>query len=131
MAKGNDNYEVGYGKPPKSGQYKPGQSGNPKGRPKAPPKYEDLLAREANKLITVTIDGQKKTLPQVEVVIKALMQKAMKGDYNAAKLVILGLQAYPHVPESEAAVSAHDLALLKELLEEEPVGDPAGEDPSL
>ena len=27
-------YEVGYGKPPKNTQFQPGQSGNPKGRPK-------------------------------------------------------------------------------------------------
>ena len=27
-------YEVGYGKPPKHTQFKKGQSGNPKGRPK-------------------------------------------------------------------------------------------------
>ena len=27
-------YRVGYGRPPKEYQFKPGQSGNPKGRPK-------------------------------------------------------------------------------------------------
>jgi hypothetical protein len=27
-------YKVGYGKPPRSGQFKRGNSGNPKGRPK-------------------------------------------------------------------------------------------------
>ena len=27
-------YEVGYGRPPQAAQFKPGQSGNPKGRPK-------------------------------------------------------------------------------------------------
>ena len=27
-------YDVGYGKPPASTRFKPGQSGNPKGRPK-------------------------------------------------------------------------------------------------
>ncbi|MHA6689101.1 DUF5681 domain-containing protein [Devosia sp. A449] len=29
---GDDPYEVGYGKPPKSSRFKPGTSGNPKGR---------------------------------------------------------------------------------------------------
>ena len=29
-------YEVGYGKPPKHSRFKPGQSGNPKGRPRVP-----------------------------------------------------------------------------------------------
>ena len=27
-------YEIGYGKPPKQTRFKPGQSGNPRGRPK-------------------------------------------------------------------------------------------------
>ena len=30
-----NSYEVGYGKPPQQAQFKKGQSGNPKGRPKA------------------------------------------------------------------------------------------------
>jgi hypothetical protein len=29
-------YKVGYGRPPKATQFKPGKSGNPKGRPKGP-----------------------------------------------------------------------------------------------
>jgi hypothetical protein len=33
MADDNDD-EVGYGKPPKHGQFKPGKSGNPRGRPR-------------------------------------------------------------------------------------------------
>ena len=32
--KPNADYEVGFGKPPKATQFKGGQSGNPKGRPK-------------------------------------------------------------------------------------------------
>ena len=32
--KNHQDYEVGYGKPPKSKRFKPGASGNPKGRPK-------------------------------------------------------------------------------------------------
>ena len=32
--KKKDDYEVGYGRPPKKTQFKKGQSGNPKGRPK-------------------------------------------------------------------------------------------------
>nr|WP_306262013.1 DUF5681 domain-containing protein [Pararhizobium sp. IMCC21322] len=30
----NADYEVGYAKPPQSSRFKPGMSGNPKGRPK-------------------------------------------------------------------------------------------------
>ena len=34
MTDTNKDYEVGYKKPPKEYQFKPGVSGNPKGRPK-------------------------------------------------------------------------------------------------
>ena len=111
-------YEVGYGKPPKSGQFKPGQSGNPKGRPKAPPTFEDLIAKEANKKITLTVGGAKVQLTQAEVVAKALMQKAMKGDIAAAKLVVMGLQAFPHEAGGETSITEHELALLMEVLGE-------------
>ena len=40
--KSNDDYKVGYKKPPKYAQWKPGQSGNPKGRP--PNNHEELNA---------------------------------------------------------------------------------------
>jgi hypothetical protein len=119
MSKNPDgSYDVGYGKPPKANRFKPGKSGNPKGRPKAPPKFEDLMAKEANKSVTATVDGVKKTLLKGEVVVKAIMQKAMQGDVSCAKLVILGLQAFPHEPEDEGAISAHELAVLKEILQE-------------
>jgi hypothetical protein len=43
-------YKVGYGKPPKSGQFKRGKSGNPKGRPKGSLKLATDLAAELNEM---------------------------------------------------------------------------------
>ena len=41
----NDSYEIGYGKPPKHIQFKKGQSGNPKGRPKKPKNLAALILK--------------------------------------------------------------------------------------
>ena len=41
-----EDYEVGYGKPPKSGQFKKGISGNPPGRPKKPSDFASELKKE-------------------------------------------------------------------------------------
>ena len=44
---------VGYGRPPKQHQFKPGQSGNPKGRPKGAPTLQEIVAKEATKHVKI------------------------------------------------------------------------------
>jgi hypothetical protein len=53
-----DEYMVGYGKPPKSGQFKRGESGNRRGRPRGSLKLATDLAAELNEQITVREDGR-------------------------------------------------------------------------
>lgn len=79
--------EVGYGRPPKAYQFKPGQSGNPKGRPKGPRDILKTIAKHASKKVTVVENGTEKKMPKLEVVISALFNKAAKGDVPAARLI--------------------------------------------
>jgi hypothetical protein len=51
-------YSVGFMKPPRHTQFKPGQSGNPHGRPKKTDTVADVLRKELNSRITVVKDGK-------------------------------------------------------------------------
>ena len=79
---------VGYKKPPKANQFKPGQSGNPKGRPKGSTSTAMLLKKVLAKQITVTENGKTKKISLDEAIIHALTAKAAKGDHKSAKLTI-------------------------------------------
>lgn len=78
-------YEIGYGKPPKSTQFKPGQSGNPKGRTKGSRNgIYTYIQRELNSSITLT-DGSKITKEQGFA--RQLTNKALRGDIQSQKLL--------------------------------------------
>lgn len=77
------NYEIGYKKPPKSGQFKPGQSGNKKGRPKGSKNFKTDLAEELAETISITEGGKPKKITKQKAIIKSTVAKAIKGDIKA------------------------------------------------
>jgi len=81
-------YEVGYKKPPKQTQWKPGQSGNPNGRPRKIKDFEKLLDIELSKEITITEGGKQISICKREVLLKSLVNDALKGDLRAMKMVL-------------------------------------------
>jgi hypothetical protein len=64
----------------KNYQWKKGQSGNPKGRPKKLPDLKELLIS----VLGDTKDGKS----AMEVVLMAIRAKALKGDTRAAELLL-------------------------------------------
>lgn len=94
-----DDYPVGYQKPPKHTQWKPGQSGNPRGRPKRSKDFAKLFEDELNKTVTVTEGGQVRSITLRELVVSKLVRDAAKGDSTARKYV-LGLMISQQTAES-------------------------------
>lgn len=81
-------YQVGYGKPPKETRFKPGRSGNPKGRKKKTESVAGQVTRILAKRITVTEGGTAKRVTLQEVMLTTLANKAAKGDLKALAFIL-------------------------------------------
>lgn len=86
-------YEVGYAKPPAGSRFKPGQSGNPSGRPKgrrtgqAPimERLNTIVIEEAYRNVKVN-DGERRiSVPIAQAAIRSLAVNAAKGQPRAQK----------------------------------------------
>jgi|GEM_PF-2480946 len=73
--------EVGYGKPPKKHRFKPGQSGNPKGRPKI---YKSPIS-VLKEPIAMRIDGKTREVSSFEAAFRKTAHKALEGRLSAIK----------------------------------------------
>lgn len=76
-------YEIGYKRPPKSGQFRKGQSGNPKGRPKSSRNFMTLLEEELDQPVTINENGKKKTISRMQAMTKRMVVEALQGDRKA------------------------------------------------
>ena len=131
----NDDYEVGYAKPPKSTRFKKGQSGNLKGRPKGATGVKASLKRELASQITVRERGREIKLSKAAVLAKGMLGDALKGDAKS-RMEILKLDdeffGENHVgPEGQtqsAALDAVDLDILRDYLLGQESSDDGGDD---
>jgi hypothetical protein len=85
-------YEIGYAKPPKQHQFRPGQSGNRggrrKGTPNKPPSPDQLariIAEEGLRFITVTEGGEPQQMETARAIMRRLWGEAARGNLGAAK----------------------------------------------
>lgn len=78
-----DDYEIGYGKPPKVGQFKRGQSGNPKGRRKGSISLQDVILKELLSKVKVREGDKEHKVTKLSALIKSRTNTAIKGDRHA------------------------------------------------
>ena len=110
-----DDAKVGYGRPPVHTQFKPGQSGNPRGRKKGTLNFATDLKRTLEAPITLTDPGKKprKVSTQTAVLLR-LREKALKGDARALDRLLELARIFHTGPITEptTATSSDDQAIL-------------------
>ncbi len=103
----SDGYEVGYGKPPRSTQFRKGVSGNPRGRPKKARDFDHELLRESKASVILNENGSRRRISKHEAAIKQLINKAISGNIPALRTYLDRYQtAFERIALLEASQSS-------------------------
>ncbi len=109
----NQSSYLGYCKPPQSHQFKPGQSGNPQGRPKGARNFKTELREELSELITVREGDGEILVSKQRALIKQIVSSALAGDARAImSLMTVCIREFGNVndferdPEDELIIKA-------------------------
>jgi hypothetical protein len=76
-------YEIGYGKPPQEHKFQPGFSGNKKGRPKGSKNTYNLLNEILSQKINIKENNENIKISKKVAMLTQLVNKGVKGDIKA------------------------------------------------
>ncbi len=126
-----NDYEIGYGKPPKKYQFKPGCSGNKKGRPKGSPNMNTLVDKVLKEKVKIVMNGKTKKVSVMEGILCLLARDSMNGNVKAQKVL---LDLCKNLSEKQEELSLRnqflkqdDLELLADYGKELSKGEPINE----
>jgi hypothetical protein len=117
---GSQNSTVGYGRPPTASRFKPGISGNPKGRPKGAKNLKTLIKEAMLATISIQEGGKTTRVIRLVAVMLRQLQSALRGDGKSAITIFkiaqqLGILEDGGDP-SEISFSREEQQILNELI---------------
>lgn len=120
--KTSGDYEVGYKKPPTETRFKPGQSGNSKGRRRGTRNFKTILEEILAAPIPVSYGGKRKTMRVIDAIGTQLARKSAGGDSRATRLIFDAIDRHDLFAEPEddvrdpnGSLSANDLLAIEEI----------------
>jgi hypothetical protein len=121
---------VGHCRPPVATRFRPGQSGNPRGRPRVKRHLGAVVARALSERVTIEeTDGRVRRLSKLEAMVKQIVDGATKGDARATKLLFALIKAderalsEPEGGRPEGLASEADAIVIAELRRRFAAGD--------
>jgi hypothetical protein len=101
--------QAGFCRPPAAHRFKPGQSGNPRGRRKVPGNIISSFQEGLKEPVRVTKGATVKKISKEEAALRMLIKKALEGDWKAfmsliKKGVKLGIIKPPKLPDFKGGV---------------------------
>jgi hypothetical protein len=79
---------VGYCNPPVHSRFKPGQSGNPKGRAKGSQNLKTLFTKILNEQISLREGSEVKKISKAEALVRGMVVGALKGDVRNTAMLL-------------------------------------------
>ncbi len=111
MTDARDDNTVGYGRTPPRTRFQPGQSGNPAGRPKRRPNFQETVLADLASPMPGT--DQKRAGSKLQALARTLVDAAIAGDARAQSLLVGVLMRIGDAKEHEtAALTSDDRAIL-------------------
>lgn len=98
---GSEPYEVGYAKPPKTSQFRKGESGNKSGRPKGSKNITTLLMEALSEEVVVTENGRPRRISKLQLGVDQFVNQFAGGDLRAAAMTFKRLDADENRIDSE------------------------------
>jgi hypothetical protein len=111
--------KVGYKRPPTKSQFKPGRSGNPKGRPKGAKSFATVLEAELTATVPVTMNGKRKKLTRRAAIVKQFVNRAVNGDTKSTLIVLNEARTFENKPveeQSEFVANTEDKTVIDSLM---------------
>ena len=97
--------KLGRGRPPRSARWKPGQSGNRKGRPKGAKNFKTILEEALNQPLQFQENGRTRKITAREAIVRRFVNHALKGDLKA----IAHLFAMPEMTRATGPIRLVDV----------------------
>ena len=113
MSARKKDYTIGYGRPPAAHRFKPGQSGNPRGRPKSRKNFDTMVREIVNRKVPVS--GSAKRITMGEAVLHNLFRGAVSGNAKMLGMALALMDSYLGVSTDAGAdpeLGARERAIL-------------------